>query len=126
MAELTATQRADLQGDLDIGSAEAIFTNDELDRLYTRADEDYDATVVLAIRQLLMHAAKFADYTAGQTSEKKAQVFEHLGRLLAYYEKKADSATQVQIVGATSVPPRTRERPGEKGSSTRSKYRWVI
>ena len=71
MATLSAAQLGDIQGDLGIGSDGAVFTDSELHRLYTRADSDYELTVVYALEQLMVDAAKLNDYTAGSSSEKK-------------------------------------------------------
>jgi len=78
---LTDAQRKDLQGDLGIGSDGNILTDQELDRLYARADSDYNLAMAYALRQLLAMGAKFSDYTAGDNSEKKSQVFKHLKEL---------------------------------------------
>lgn len=75
---LTTEQRTDMQADLGIAADEGVFTDAELDRLYERAAADYDVAMVYALDQLLMDAAKFNDYTAGSSSEKKSQVFDHL------------------------------------------------
>ena len=111
MATLTADQLSDMQADLGIGTDESVFTDDELNRLYTRASGGYTAAVVLAIRQLLMNAAKLNDYTAGETSEKKSQVFNHLKDLLEYWEDQDRSSNQAKIVGMSFVPPTDREKP---------------
>lgn len=112
MATLTTTQRTDLQADLGIGSDESVFTNDELDRLYTRADADYDEAVYLAIRQLLMQASKFHSYTAGQTKIEKQQVFDNLKSMLALWKAEARIASnQVRIVGINEIPPRDKDEP---------------
>ncbi len=115
MTDLSADQLADLQADLGIGDSEGVFTDAALSRLYTRADGDYNLTVTLAIRQLLMNAVRFNDYTSGQSQEKKSQIFDHLKTLLAYWEQKADEVAQVKIVGLRSVPPRERTRPFTSG-----------
>lgn len=78
MATLDSDQLSDIQGDLGIVADEAVFTDDELHRLYTRAVSSYDLAVVYALDQLLMDAAKFNDYKAGSSSESKSQVFKHL------------------------------------------------
>jgi len=111
---LTTAQRADIQADLGIDSGETVFTNDELDRLYTRADSDYNGAVYLAWRQLMADAAKFNDYTAGQTEEKKSQIFEHIKAMVDFWKDEARVATnQVRIVGALEVPPRWKDKPSE-------------
>ena len=81
MAELSDDQRSDIQADIGIDSDQTVFTDAELDRLYTRASSDYDTAVVYALDQLLADAAKFNDYTAGASSERKSQVFENLMKL---------------------------------------------
>jgi hypothetical protein len=112
MAELTSTQRADMQADLGISSDEAVFTNDELDRLYTRADADYDEAVYLAIRQLLMQASKFHSYTAGQTKVEKQQVFDNLKAMLELWKHEARTAdNQVRFIGMNEIPPRHKDEP---------------
>lgn len=77
---LSSDQLSDIQADLGISDDEAVFTDAELNRLYARADSDYDTAVVYALDQLLIDAAKFNDYTAGASSESKGQVFDHLMR----------------------------------------------
>jgi hypothetical protein len=111
MATLTADQLTDIQADLGIGTDESVFTDAELNRLYTRAGDDYAVAVVMAIRQLTMNAAKLNDYTAGQTSESKSQVFKNLKEMLVYWEEQAQGNTQVRIVGMSYVPPTARDKP---------------
>lgn len=92
MATLTDDQCADLRADIGDAGTNQAFSNPELDRLYTRAladDGGYDLAVVYALRQLLADQAKFTDYTAGETSESRSQVFKHLERLLARWERIA-------------------------------------
>jgi hypothetical protein len=89
MATLTADQLADLQADIGITDDESVFTDTELDRLFTRADEDYPTTVAYALRQLWRSAAKFANYTQNASSEEKGTIFKNLGELVAHAEKEA-------------------------------------
>ena len=108
---LTATQRADMQVDLGITDDQKVFTDAELDRLYERAGGDYDRAVYLARKQLLSNAARFIDYTAGQTRVEKAQVFEHLSRLVDRDAAQLAAKNQVRIVGMREVPPRDKDTP---------------
>ena len=109
---LTATQRTDMQADLGITSDEAVFTNDELDRLYARADSDYNSAIYLAWRQLMADAAKFNDYTTGQTQEKKSQLFEHVKAMVDFWGSEARSASnQVRMLSILEVPPRNKDVP---------------
>jgi len=83
---LSAAQLTDIQADLGIGSGEGVFTDAELNRLYTRADSDYSLAVLYAIRQLLTNTARFHDLTRGDDSDKKQQVFANLEKI---YDKWA-------------------------------------
>ena len=109
---LTTTQRADMQADLALSADESVFTNTELDRLYARADSDYNGAVYLAWRQLLADAAKFSDYTAGQTREQKSQVWEHIKEMAAFWKgESTTSANQMRILGLNEIPPRWKDEP---------------
>ena len=107
---MDAAIRADLRADLGIQD-ETVFTDAELDRLYERAGGDYDRVVYLARRQLLANAAKFMDYTAGQTKVQRSQVFEHLSRLVDRDAAQLAANNQVRIVGMREVPPRDKGMP---------------
>lgn len=86
---LSADQLADFQADLGISSDESVFTDDELGRLFTRASDDYDTAVALAVRQLMMDAAKLNNYTVGSSSEQKGQVFDHLKAMWEMWSAQA-------------------------------------
>lgn len=116
MATLTAEQKLDFRAD--IGDDGTVFTDPELDRLYTRAGADYNTAVYLAWRQLLADANKFFDYTAGQTSVKKAQVRQHIKDMVEFWKGEATtSANQVRILGIRSVPPRWKDAPADLSGS---------
>ncbi len=100
---LSDDQITDLRADLGIQSAGAVFTDAELDRLYTRADGDYDLAVVYAIDQLLMDAAKFNDYTAGSSSEKKSQVFAQLKDVRTLWAERAGVVGGVMRAGVIDL-----------------------
>lgn len=76
----TATQLADLRGDLADTAASPAFADAELERLWQRAGGRHKQTVALAIWQLLMQASRLHDYMLGQgaTDQKKSQVTRHL------------------------------------------------
>lgn len=108
---LSADQLGDMQADLAISDDETVFTDDELQRLYERADSNYDEALYLAWRQLRNNAAKLTNYTAGMTSEQRRQVFENLQAIVEDYERSANGNTQARIVGIRRVPPPVKERP---------------
>jgi hypothetical protein len=101
-----------MQGDLGISADESVFTNAELDRLYARTDSDYNSAVYLAWRQLMADAAKFNDYTAGETQEKKSQIYDHIKDMVDFWKDEARvAANQVRSIGLLEVPPRDKDSP---------------
>jgi len=101
---LTVTQLTDLQKDIGIGSDEAVFTDDALNRLFTRADSDYALTVAYAIRQLLMNAARFNDYVRYMsggiaTREDKSQIFTHLQEMYQLWAAEAGGGLAPLVAG---------------------------
>jgi hypothetical protein len=129
---LTADQLSDFQGDLGIGSDEDVFTDAELERLFTRAGEDYPTAVYYAWRQLLAASTKYIDYRVAQTEEKRSQAYAHIRDMVAYWKDQAAESTNSQgvaVLGLTSVPPRYKEFPydeDERGvvRSRRISGRW--
>ena len=111
MAVLSADQLSDIQGDLRIGSEEAVFTDTQLNRLFTRASSNYEKTVVLALRQMVMDAARYIDYRAGLTSQSKSQIYKQLRDRLAYFERLVEEETPLIIAGTRAVPPRDKDAP---------------
>jgi hypothetical protein len=115
MATLTSDQRADMQGDLGISDDENVFTNEELNRLYTRADSNYALAVYYGYRQLLADAAKLHNYSLAQTRVERSQVFDHVKAMMAVWQDEARTAgNQVKIAGLRGVPPRWKDAPAEK------------
>jgi hypothetical protein len=98
----------------DTGATPA-FTDDELQDLYTEAGEDWDTTVLYAYDELLAQAAKFNDYSAGESDEKRSQVFANLTKLrdrwAARVASGAKAANQVRIVGTRTAPRRKKDVP---------------
>lgn len=110
MTTLTTQQLDDFRAD--IGDSQGAFSDAELQRLYERAAVDYNGAVVLALRQLLMNAAKFTDYSAGANSERRSQLFAHLRVMVTEWEQLVTaSRNQIQIVGLKAVPPRSKDEP---------------
>lgn len=113
MATLTAEQQTRIRRKLDIADgSQTPFTDAQFDDMYTEAGGDFDTALVLALRDLLMVASKFNDYTVGQTSEKKAQIFDHLTKMLSYYEDVVvGGKQQVSVVAVRVVPYRPHAKP---------------
>lgn len=109
MATLDADQLLDFRGD--VGDDGTVFTDAELQRFYTRANGNYNKAVVLALQQILMNAAKLHNYSLAQSSESRAQVFDHLKILLAMWQENARSTQQIRFVGSRVVPTRVKDEP---------------
>jgi len=109
---LTTTQITDMQGDLGIDSSEAVFTDDDLNRLFERASSDYSLAVYYGFRQLLASANKFHSYTAGYSREELQQVRAHLKDSLIFWKNEAqNSANQVTVAHILEIPPRDKDEP---------------
>lgn len=93
----------------------AAFSDADLNALYSQSDLNFFLTISYAFRVLQGNSSKFNDYVAGQTQEKKSQIFTHLEALAQHYEQWAQSGQQVQIARLASVPPRLRAVPVTPG-----------
>ena len=122
MSELTADLRGDVQMDTSIGSVEAVFTNDELDRFYTRASADYDKTVYFVWRALLADAAKLHNYAVANAREDEGQVFDHIQKMCDMWYEIAfgQGSSQVAFVGVRNIPPRDKDKPDRTPRDIRS------
>lgn len=109
---LTDAQRTDMQADLAISDDESVFTNEELERLFARAGEDYSTAVYYGWRQILSGAAKWVDYQVAQTKVSRAQAFDHIKAMVEFWAGESrTTANQVQILGANPVPTVFKPRP---------------
>ena len=114
MAELTEAEL--LRFRADIGDTTEAFSDAELQALYAYASESYTRSVVYAIDQLIVNAAKFADYVQNQSQEKKKQIFDNLLKVRELWKDRLTeegyaTKTQMRMVGMRSVPPRRKDRP---------------
>lgn len=117
---LTADQLSDFQRDLGIDDSEAVFTDAELERLFARAEDDYNTAVYLAWRQLLASSAAYIDYKVALTEEKRSQVFDHIQKMVAFWgDESRVAGNQVAMLGLNLVPPRWKEEPAEATTERR-------
>jgi hypothetical protein len=65
-----------------------VFTDAELQDLYTFADEDWDVTLYHALWELLADASKLYDYSLAQTRVSKRQIWSNLKTMLDMQAKK--------------------------------------
>lgn len=109
---LDSDQLLDLRGDLGIGPAPAVFTDAQLQRLYTRAGEHYNTAVYMAWLQIQAGAVGFVDYKVAQTSMSREQIFQHIKDMVARWGNASGvAASQVAIVGMVGVPPKEKLEP---------------
>lgn len=109
---LSSDQLADMQGDLGITDDETVFTDEELERLFTRAQEIYPLAVYFGFRQLMAQANKLRDYAQAMTKESLSQVRRQLYESMVLWKEEARIASnQLRIVGGLSVPPRVKDEP---------------
>lgn len=110
---LTAAQRADMQGDLGVSADETVFTDAELERLFERAEGDYNTAVYFGYRQLLAQANKFHNYTVGMTRVERNQMRENLRDSMQVWADLAEESTQptMRLAGLRGVPPKGKDEP---------------
>lgn len=118
---LTQIQRIDLQDDTAIGSDQAVFTDLELERIWTRVigapDEvlRHEAALALIFRQLLADANKLHNYKAGATAHELKVIRANLKEMYDLYEPALQAAlsrkTQIARNTLRSQPHQTRRLP---------------
>ena len=111
MAAITAADRTYIRRHVGDTAVTPLWWDSDLDDIWTECGESRAAVIVDCLEELLANAAKFNDYTIGQTSEKKQQVFENLQRMVAYWEKEVRSGVQYKMVGLAAVPERSKDAP---------------
>lgn len=96
------------------------FSDTDLDNLYdftavNGGALNFALAIAYGFDELLANGAKFNDYVAGQTQEKKSQITAHLKERAEWWHLWANATNQVQIVGMVSVPPQARAVPVVSG-----------
>jgi len=113
---------------LGIGTDEAVFTDAELERLFTRAGEVYPTAVYMAWRQLLAASAKYIDYRVAQTEMKRSQAYAHIKEMVAHWQAESDAeagVTGALFVGLNGIPTKQKEEPAELYYERRDRVRRV-
>ncbi|MCC6454199.1 MAG: hypothetical protein IT328_04600 [Caldilineaceae bacterium] len=107
-------QLLDMRGDLGIGPEPAVFTNTQLQRLYTRAGENYNTAVYMAWLQVQAGTVGWIDYKVAQTSMSRNQAYQHVKEMVAHWGNMPGvSPAQVKMVGLVQMPPRDKREPNE-------------
>lgn len=116
----TAQQRSDFRADIgdtgytdsDTGATVYAFTDDEIDRIYERVENDHELAVLLGIWQLLANAAKFYDYASGFTRQNQAVIYKNLADL---YDRMSSRVPSIKLMGL-EIFPYNFDEPGDDSS----------
>jgi hypothetical protein len=110
--ELDADELTDIRTDIGDANTPPVFSDDELQRLYTRKEGSYEATVVLAYDQLIGSAAKLFDYTQGQSSESRSQIIKQLKTVRDLWAaRERSSRPKISIANIRRIPPKYKRTP---------------
>lgn len=113
MAAITAADRTYIRRMVGDTADLPLWTDADLDAIWEDAEagQNRNRVIVNCLRELLANAAKFNDYTIGQTSEKKQQVFQNLQMMVEHWEKVTQSSATYRMVGLAAVPERNKDTP---------------
>lgn len=91
------------QGDnIDFSYAYAGYTDNQLKDLINTYG--VDGTAVECLHELLADSAKFYDYSQGQTTDKRSQIFDHLKDLLEMAENSMNIGQGEAVLGKRHLP----------------------
>lgn len=100
------------------------FSDTDLDNLYDFAAGYGTANFALAIAfaydELLAGGAKFNDYVAGQSNEKKSQITDHLKERSEWWHQWSNADRQIQPARMVQEPPVVRAVPVSSGTPATS------
>lgn len=114
MTTLTAEQTIDMLADLAAGDIDDVFSQDELQRLFDRAEDNYSLAVYYGWRQTLANSARWVDYQVAQTKVSRGQAFDHIRAMLDFWQDESrTAANQLLSVGMAPVPSSWKKRPGD-------------
>lgn len=122
---LTAAQTLDMLADLASGALNDVFSQEELDRFFTRAGDDYNTAVYYGWRQILADSASWVNYRVAQTQVDKGDAFDHIAKMLKLWGAESrTNANQLRILGARPVPTSHKPRPVDDPAYPRRPQRW--
>lgn len=100
------------------------FSDTDLDNYYDFAASygtpNFALAVAFCFDELLAFGAKYNDYVAGQSSEKKSQISDHLKERAEWWHQWALADRQLQVVKLEGVPPQVRAVPVSSGTPATS------
>lgn len=95
MPILTDTELARLRRKIGDINDPPIFAEDELQDIWDESGEDWNKTVLYAFDELIGNHWKFADYSQGQSEEKRSQVMANLIKARKVWQGKVDKDAEV-------------------------------
>jgi hypothetical protein len=114
MTTLTVEQTTDMLADLAAGDLDDVFSQDELQRFFDRADSDYNTAVYYGWRQILANSASWVDYRVAQTQVSRSQAFDHIYQMLSFWQNESrTAANQLVSLGISPVPTTWKPSPGD-------------
>jgi hypothetical protein len=114
MAELSTNNLFYVQTQTGIGSDGDVFTDDQLNILYTLAGSDVTETILMVLRAIAADTAKLTDYRIAQSAESLSQAHKHIKDLMDYWEEQAQTgAQQVALTSFRTIPPVERKKPSD-------------
>lgn len=124
----TTEQRTEFRRRIgDNNSSAEVFTDPEIDDLYTEAAQTYSTAlligyyaVVLGLEWLLADAAKLTTYKQNNSTENQSDIFKHLKQLLDLWEGKVEKAARRATSGVKMSrfgPHRVNDKRLPKSSS---------
>lgn len=123
MTTLTAEQTLDMLGDLAAGAIDDVFTQDELQRFFDRAEGDYATAVYYGWRQILANSAAWVNYQVAQTKVNRGDAFDHIKAMLQFWQEESrTAANQLAVLGANPIPTKWKEKPADDPCYRRGRY----
>lgn len=122
---LTPEQMQDMLDDLASGALNDVFSQVELDRLFTRAGEDYNTAVYYGWRQILGDSASWVNYRVAQTQVDRGAAFDHILAMLKLWgDESRTNANQLRVLGMRPVPTSHKPKPIDDPNYPRRPQRW--
>ncbi len=124
MTTLTSDQTNDMLADLAAGAINDVFSQLELQRLFDRAEGDYATAVYYGWRQILADASRWVNYRVAQTQVNRGDAFDHIARMLAFWQAESrTAANQVAVLGMTQIPTKHKELPADESCPRHGYFR---
>lgn len=92
------------------------FSDADLNLNFSMANTSLFLAIMYTFEALLGDLSRLNDYVAGQSQEKKSQVYDQVRQQAEHWQQWINSSQQVQSSRLESVPPRVRAYPWQPGN----------